>query len=403
MVEVKKEEIQDKNKFIQNNLSQEKVKKSLDYCLKTVDNLLQKCGKDLFPTSCSKNGKYSFIDNFNWTEDRHPDNWTNGFWSGINWLSYLYSGDKKYLEVAQNHSRLFKERLENYYNGKRRISELDHHDIGFLYLLSTKADYQITGSPEALETTLRSADILMKRFIPKAGILQAWGDKNDPTQSGRLIIDCNLNVPLLYFVNEKTGNEDYKNAADSHLNVAVNNLVREDASTFHTYYMDVDTGKPKYGNTFQGFSDESCWARGQAWGILGFSLAYRYNKNPIFIETAEKLANYFLNRLPDNLICNWDLIFTNNDGQRDTSAAAIAAIGLLELSKYSKEKIYPEAAKSIANALIDYYQGEDYEGLVRSGVYHFKGQLGINEYLIFGDYYFMELLVRLNQEFNLFW
>lgn len=403
MRDIKHEAIINRDQFINDTLTKEELKEALDHSLEAIDYLMEKSGDDLFPSATSVNSVRYFVDNLNWTPDKFADNWTNGFWTGTLWLAYLYSGNQKYKHTAQIHSESFKQRIHNYHNGKRETSELDHHDIGFLYLLSTKADYQITGSETALETTIQAADILMKRYVPKAGILQAWGDMNDPKQRGRIIIDCNLNVPLLFFASKISGDDQYRNAAKNHLNKAVSNLVREDASTFHTFFIDTETGSPKYGNTFQGFSDGSCWARGQAWGILGFSLAYKFNKQPEFLDTAKKLAHYFLNRLPNDLVCNWDLIFINDDGQRDTSAASIAAIGLLEISKYTDDDFYLKAAKKIAQSLIKHYIGTNKEGLVKAGVYHHQRDLGINEYLSFGDYYFMELLLRLYQDITSFW
>jgi unsaturated chondroitin disaccharide hydrolase len=400
---IKNEEIKIREQLNDVQLTQEEVKGALDHSLEVIDYLMEKSGKDLFPSANSINHVRSFVDNLNWTIEKDPHNWTHGFWSGKLWLAYLYSGDEKYKEIAKANSQSFKQRLFNYHNGKRHISELDHHDIGFLYLLSTKADYQITGDLEALETTKEAADLLMKRYLPKAGILQAWGDMNDPKQRGRIIIDCNLNVPLLYFASKVTNDDQYQKVATQHLEKAVATLVREDASTYHTFFIDTETGEPRFGNTHQGYSDDSSWARGQAWGILGFALAYHFNKKEVFLETAKRLAHFFLNRLPNDLVCNWDLIFTNDDGQRDTSAAAIAAIGLLEISQYSDDEVYLNAAKKITQSLIQHYLGTNKEGILTAGVYYYHGNIGVNEYLSFGDYFFMELLMRLHQDYTPFW
>ncbi|WP_025725144.1 glycoside hydrolase family 88 protein [Acholeplasma granularum] len=396
------EVIKNKERFNQ-KLDSQLIKEALDYSIKSIDHRLETYGSDLFPTANSRNNKYKPIDNLFFPAEKNPDNWTTGFWSGQIWLAYQYTQDNKYKKIGQRHSEIFKERMDNYYNGHRKLSDLDHHDIGFLYLLSTKADYQLTGSLKALETTLQASELLMNRYVDKAGILQAWGDMNNPLQRGRIIIDCNMNTPLLYFASKHKNDPKYANAATNHLNQAAKTLVRSDASTYHTFFFDTETGEPKYGNTFQGYSDDSSWARGQAWGILGFALAYGYNKEQIFLERSKQTAHYFLNRLPNDLVCNWDLIFLEDNGQRDTSAAAIAAIGLLELSKYASDPIYKDAAVSITHALIKHYMGSDLEGLVKSGVYHYHGNLGINEYLVYGDYFFMELLLMLHQDIKSFW
>ncbi len=141
-------------------------------------------------------------------------------------------------------------------------------------------------------------------------MIQAWGDLNDPARQGRMIIDCNLNVPLLFWAANETGNAAWREAATRHLAQAARYLVREDASSFHTFYMDVHSGQPLRGDTHQGFSDSSCWARGQAWGIYGFALGFRHTGDTTQPELARKLAHYFLNRLPEDFVCYWDLIFT---------------------------------------------------------------------------------------------
>ena len=141
---------------------------------------------------------------------------------------------------------------------------------------------------------------------------------------------------------------------------------------------------------------------------MGFPISYSYTKDKEFLEKAKCLANYFLNRLPKDFVCNWDLIFTADDGQRDTSAAAIAAIGLLELSnalpKEDKDKeLYKNACLAIAKSLSEKYLGTNLEGILKSGVYFYHGNLGIEEYLIFGDYFFVELLMRLYKDWNPYW
>jgi unsaturated chondroitin disaccharide hydrolase len=172
--------------------------------------------------------------------------------------------------------------------------------------------------------------------------------------------------------------------------------------------MDTETGEPRFGSTHQGYADNSCWARGQAWGIMGFPLSYKYTKDYKLIELAKKLANYFLNRLPSDLVCNWDLIFLNDDDQRDTSAAAVAAIGMSEMLKHmplsdEDRVIYENACLHIAKSLSENYLGDNKEGILKSGVYFYHGGLGIDEYTIFGDYFYVELLMRLYKDWNSYW
>lgn len=214
----------------------------------------------VFPTSSSENLIYGEMGNKDWTE---------GFWTGILWLLYEDTNEEKYLSALETLLCTFQERLD-------QNIDLNTHDIGFLYSLSTLAGYKITGNEKALELSMRAADCLMERYSEKAQIIQAWGNLEDPKEKGRMIIDCLMNLSLLYNISEITGEKKYKEAAEHHAKQAQKYLVREDYSTYHTYYMNVDTGEPIKGVTAQGYSDNSAWARGQAWGVYGFALSYAH-------------------------------------------------------------------------------------------------------------------------------
>jgi unsaturated chondroitin disaccharide hydrolase len=233
----------------------------------------------------------------------------------------------------------------------------------------------------------------------------------DPEQRGRMIIDCNLNLPLLYWASQATGNSKYSEAANTHIAQAERYLVRPDASTYHTFFMDPRTGAPKEGRTHQGFSDTSCWARGQAWGIAGFAGVYRHKPDASLIDTAARLASYFLNRLPDDFVCNWDLIFTGPPEPRDSSAAAIAACGLLELVKHlpltdPDRAAYEGAAIAIVKSLMDFYAnppGASGDGLLKHAVYHMPNRIGVDESCVWGDYFYLEALTRLTRVWETYW
>lgn len=410
MTEVKNEKVIRKEFLKRPDFSKEDIKNVLDKIVVIVDNMMKTFHGDVFPTANSVNYKYNKVGNLSWHAGQEDYNhvWTTSFWTGILWLMYEYTGNEKYKKEAQLHTDSFAQRIDNYYNKDEAEAGLNHHDIGFLYCISTVADYKITGSQKALETSLKAAELLAKRWIDKAKILQAWGDMNNPEQRGRMIIDCNLNIPLLYFADKFVPEKNYYYMAYNHVQTASKYIVRPDASTFHTFHMDTETGEPRYGSTHQGYSDDSCWARGQAWGIMGFPLSYKYTKDYKLIELAKKLANYFLNRLPNDMVCNWDLIFLNDDDQRDTSAAAVAAIGMSEMLKHmplsdEDRVIYENACLHIAKSLSENYLGDNLEGILKSGVYFFHGGLGIDEYTIFGDYFFVELLMRLYKDWNSYW
>jgi hypothetical protein len=350
---------------------------------------------DRYPAPASEKGVYPILDNIEWT---------SGFWSGINWLAYQFSGDQDFRDPALRHVASFTRRID------QRIAT-DTHDLGFLYSPSCVAAVKATGDKTAQTTALKAAELLLQRYLPVAGIIQAWGDLNDPAQAGRMIIDCNLNLPLLYWASQVSGKARFANAADSHLAQAMKYLVRPDASTFHTFFMDPVSGAPRYGKTHQGYSDTSCWSRGQAWGILGFALNFRYHPDERMIATAARLANYFLNRLPDDLICAWDLVFADANTQRDSSAAATAACGLIELAGHLPETdpdrpVYAAAAIAIVQSLASRYTDTinvPGGGLIAHGVYHMPNKIGIDECCIWGDYFYLEALMRLAKIGELFW
>ena len=340
-----------------------------------------------FPSASATRGRYESVEKVDWTE---------GFWTGMLWLAWEVTGDDKYRAVAESLLDSFEERLD-------KQIKVDTHDLGFLYLLSCVNAWKLTGNLRARELALRAAELLYRRFNATAGVIQAWGDLNDPARQGRMIIDCNLNVPLLFWAANETGNQQWREAACRHLAQAARYLVRDDASTFHTFYMDIHNGKPLRGDTHQGFSDSSCWSRGQAWGIYGFALGYTHTGDAWQPELSRRLAHYFLNRLPEDFVCSWDLIFTARDNQyRDTSAAAIAACGLAELLKLLPltdplRPAYSNAIELMMRSLHERYLAHTQDGLLREGVYNFGRNMGINEPNLWGDYFYFEALVRLSR------
>lgn len=348
-----------------------------------------------FPSSATRNQTYEVIDNIEWTD---------GFWTGLLWLCYEYTGDDAFKNLALKNVDSFLNRVE------KRI-ELDHHDLGFLYSLSCVAGYKLTGSAEGRKAGLLAADKLMERFQEKGGFIQAWGELG-ARDNYRLIIDCLLNIPLLHWAFLETGKPVYRNAAMRHYEAACNNVIRDDASAYHTFYFDPETGEPLKGVTRQGYSDDSAWARGQAWGIYGIPLNYRYVKDDSAFNLFKGMTNYFLNRLPEDEVCYWDLIFTDGSNQsRDSSAAAIGVCGIHEMLKYlpeveSDKNTYRHAMHCILRSLIERYTAPEIKPgnpVLLHGVYSWHSGKGVDEGNIWGDYYYMEALMRFYKDWNLYW
>ncbi len=354
------------------------VKKSLD------------CFYDCFPTEQSENLVFGKFENVSWT---------TGFYEGILWLLYELTGDKEFYKSAKHHSGLFHKRLLD------RV-ELEHHDMGFLFSLSSVADYKITGDKQARLDGIEAADWLMERYQPKGRFIQAWGAMDDAA-SYRFIVDCMLNIPLLFWASETTGDNKYYEAAYNHMKTSIANIIREDASSYHTFFFDPVTNKPLRGETHQGFSDDSCWARGQAWAVYGLALCCRYTRDEAILPLYTRVTQYFIDHLPSDFVPYWDLIFGDGSGEpRDTSAAAIAVCGILEMNKYHENQAFTEAAEKMMTSLSEKYTTKDFpqsNGILKDGMYSRKhGHKP--ECTSWGDYFYLEALMRMkNKDWNLYW
>lgn len=352
-----------------------------------------------FQNAYSENGFYRPIEN---------NDWTTGFWTGEIWLSYEHTGDERLRRAGEIQIDSFLERIN------KKIA-VDHHDMGFLYSPSCVAGYKLTGSKKGREAAIKAADQLITRYHPVGEFIQAWGPMNAP-ENYRLIIDCLLNLPLLYWATEETGDEKYRSIAEKHIHTALANVVREDYSTWHTFFFDMKTGAPSHGATCQGYRDGSAWARGQAWGVYGTALAYKYTHREEYTDIFRNVCEYFLTHLPKDLIPYWDLEFTDGDGEpRDSSSASIAACGMLEMAKYMKKEEaehYTRIAGQIMKSLYDNYAVKDEKlsnGLVLHSTYsnhspyNTCNHYGVDECNSWGDYFYMEALTRLSKDWELYW
>jgi unsaturated chondroitin disaccharide hydrolase len=381
-------------KTIRNN----EIKQAMDFAVSQILACLPQF-TEKFQKAYSENGFYQPIDN---------DDWTTGFWTGEIWLAYEWSKDERLKQAAEVQVEDFLNRIDHKYR-------VDHHDMGFLYSPSCVAAYKLTGSQIGREAAIKAANQLISRFQPLGEFIQAWGEMDQP-DNYRLIIDCLLNLPLLYWASEETGDNKYRDIAEKHLHTAMANVIREDHSTWHTFFFDHKTGKPDHGATCQGYKDDSAWARGQAWGVYGSALAYRYTKEDRYREAFQNVLQYYMEHLPEDMVPYWDLSFTDEDEEpRDSSSASIVACGLLEMSKYVKKEeadAYVTLAKQMLKALYDHYAVKDSKesnGLVLHSTYSKRSpyntcnHAGVDECNIWGDYFYMEALTRLATDWNPYW
>lgn len=395
MKKIAKEELCSSERYLNTGLlTEHAIDKAIGECLKKVDLNMTKLG-ELYPTPATHNNSYQLIQNIEWT---------NGFWTGILWLCYEVTQDEKYRRLAEKNVESFLFRIEN-------EIEVEHHDLGFLYSLSCVSAYKLTGNKNGKKAALLAADKLISRYQSRGNFIQAWGELG-AKDNYRLIVDCLLNIPLLYWATQVTGDLKYKEIADQHYQATINSAIRDDASAYHTFYFDPDSGQPLEGKTRQGYADDSSWARGQSWLIYGIALNHSYRKDINNIPLFEAITNYFLNRLPEDFVCYWDLIFNDGSGHsRDTSATAIAICGLNLMSQFLPEShsyklIYKYAQHAMLKSLIENYTDLKTEGitaLINEGVYSWHSGKGINEGNIWGDYFYLEALVRFKKDWEMYW
>lgn len=358
-----------------------------------------------FQNAYSEDGFYRPIEN---------NYWTTGFWTGEIWLAYEYMKEKKDPSAVQLREA-GEIQIDSFLNRIENKIEVDHHDMGFLYSPSCVAGYKLIGSNKGREAAIKAAEQLITRYHPVGEFIQAWGPMDAP-ENYRLIIDCLLNLPLLYWASEETGDTRYRDIAEKHIHTAIANVIREDYSTWHTFFFDMKTGAPDHGATCQGYRDGSAWARGQAWGIYGCALAYKYTHRGEYIDIFKNVTQYYLEHLPKDMVPFWDLEFTDGDEQpRDSSSASIAACGMLEMIKSMNEEdaaLYRRYAGQMMKALYDGYAVKDEKlsnGLVLHSTYsnhspyNTCNHYGVDECNSWGDYFYMEALMRLHKDWELYW
>lgn len=284
-----------------------------------------------------ENGRYKDMGN----EGIHW--WTNGFWPGILWQMYHATNEEFYKETARGVEKRLDQAL-NHYSG------LDH-DVGFIWLHASVADYRLTGDEEAKERGLKAAGVLASRYNPAGQYLSAWNG-NRP---GHMIIDCLMNTPLLYWASRETEDPRFALIAERHTDTALKYIVREDGSCNHIVILDPVTGEFTDNPGGQGYGKGSSWSRGQAWAVYGFVLGYKYTGKIEYLEASKRVAHYFLaNAAITDYVPLLDFRAPKEPVYYDTTAGAIAACGLLALAEVVdifEKRLYAEGALKILKAI----------------------------------------------------
>ncbi len=340
----------------------------------------------LFPRSLDKEGKLV-------TNQRQW--WTSGFFPGSLWYLYEYSGDGSIKQMALERTAALE---------KEQYNNMDH-DIGFKMLCSYGNGIRVTGDSTATPLLIQSAESLVSRFMKGAGVIKSWEGFKEYKYP--VIIDNMMNLELLFWASQVSGDPKYREVAISHANVTLANHFRGDNSSYHVLAYDSLTGEVLAKKTAQGADDESAWARGQAWGLYGYVMTYRETRDDKYLRQAEKIADFILDHanLPADHVPYWDFNAPGiPDALRDASAAAITASALVELSEYVNETLknkYLEAAKRIARSLAsEKYlakEGENGNFILMHSVGHKPGNSEVDVPLSYADYYFIETLMRLKK------
>ena len=323
------------------------------------------------------------------------DNWTAGMYMGSYLMAYQITGDKKFADAAE-------ELLDTFiYRANNKIGMGDH-DVGFAFVPSCVAAYKILGIEKAKVAATTAVEYYYDTSYSKEGkfIIRAFSWNN--VGGFRTMIDSQMNATLFFWAGDYYGIDKYTTAGLDHTLTSVDLLVRDDGSTYHHYQFDPETAEPLYGVTWQGYADESCWSRGQSWGIYGFSIANSYESNQAIADAQRDVTYYMLNHLPEDLIPYWDYTFMDGDEPRDTSAAAIAVCGMLDMAEQLPEGsaqrlVYESAAAQIMETLIDHYTGDigvEYDGLIHGVTHGVPQKLAIEECAPYADYFYLEALAR---------
>lgn len=315
--------------------------------------------------------------------------WTSGFFPGVLWYLYKYSGKAHWKSEAEKYTALIEKEKTN----------AGTHDMGFKIYCSFGNGYQLTNNPHYKDVIIQSAKTLATRFNATAGVIRSWDNRKNWKYP--VIVDNMMNLELLYAAAKLTGDTSFYNIATTHAITTMNNHFRSDNSSYHVLDYDTLTGKVTQRTTHQGYSDESAWARGQAWGLYGFTMCYRETKNKVFLQQAEKIASYILKHptLPADGIPYWDFDAPNITNEpRDVSAAAVMASAFYELSTFSKnKKLYRSAADKILNNLTQHYRsaiGENKGFILLHSTGHKPAKSEIDVPITYADYYYLEALLR---------
>lgn len=326
-----------------------------------------------------------------------PNDWTAGFYPGLLWQAYLHSGEESFKNIAIEQEEMLDDVILSF--------TPPTHDVGFVWLLTSGQHYKYNKNEKSRRRLLQMANYLAGRFNIKGNFIQAWDGEH---VAGIAIIDCMMNLPLLFIASEMLNNPRYAHIAKAHIDTVIKCFIDEDGAVRHQCRFNPETGEFIEALGGQGYSPESSWTRGSSWAIYGFAMAYRYTKDKKYLEVAEKVARFFIESLDGDFAPPWDFrADVETKRIKDVSAGAVAASGLLEISLFAEDKnFYIENAKKILYELYENYSNfkSDDEPLLTKSTGWLRGNDCVEKGLIYADYYFTEAIGKLlDKSFDLPW
>jgi len=371
------------------------VNKQLDYCAAQVKAAL----KELQPYDFKREPRniLSTDKQRGWnTREAKAEEWCSGFWPGILWMDYAYTRDEEVRQAAEGYTQSLRDIA---------YSPIFDHDIGFLLFCSYGKGYPLTANADYKRVLLAAADSLATLFNPKVGTLLSW--PREVERQGwphNTIMDNMINLDLLFWAARNGGNPLLEDIAIAHATTTMKHHFREDGSSYHVAVYDTLSGDFIKGVTHQGYDDNSMWARGQSWAIYGYTMVYRWTRDRVFLDFAQKVADIYLTRLratSDDWVPKWDMDAPVGS-PKDASAACVVADALLELCRYvdgEKSKKYREAALAMLSSLSSprYQSGRRNVAFLMHSTGHHPAGSEIDASIVYADYYYLEALLRLKE------
>jgi unsaturated chondroitin disaccharide hydrolase len=357
---------------------QPRLERALDFAARQVRATIER-SPNFFPIYTA-GGKWQHGGEL-WTD------WCAGFHAGMMWLLAKRTGDRWWRDQAEHYSRLI----------EHKKNDRDVHDLGFIFLNTYLPWYEETGNAEVHQVLVTAGQTLALRFNSKGQYLRSF------VAPESLFIDIMMNVPIIFYAARATGDRSLYEIAAAHCRTTERTLVRPDGGTAHEGIFDLETGAFLRQSTHQGLSGESDWSRGLAWSLYGYGTVYTYTNDPADLAVAERNADHFIARCPAIMVPPWDFdVPPGPDRIDDSSAAAIAASGLWNLAELTadlaRRRRYRDAALNILETLCsdDYLAASTpgWEGVLKHGVYHFHKKLGVDESVMWGEFFFLEAVAK---------